>query len=91
MGDSCEKRPFSGRLSCEGGLTGQLSIPTTIAPGTKYEEYSGEYEITPKAHKAQTLNTKNKLLSKDIVVSEVPYTEASNGAGTTVYIAKEVD
>ena len=91
MSDSCRNRSFSGRLSCEGGLTGQLSIPTTVAPGTKYEEYTGEYEITPKAHKTQTINTKNKLLTQDIVVSEVPYTEASNGAGTTVYIAKEVD
>jgi hypothetical protein len=55
------------------------------------EYYAGEYEVTPKVD-AQTLPTKNKLMSADLTVKGVPIYETSNNAGgKTVYIAKELE
>lgn len=53
--------------------------------------YNGEYEVVPKREEQQ-LETKDKILSQDVVVLEVPYAETSNPAGgTTFYIAKGTD
>lgn len=55
------------------------------------DEYTGEYEVTLKTFDAQVLQTANKLLSDDITVKKVPYSETSNKAdGKTVYIGQEV-
>ena len=38
------------------------------------------------------MNTANKVLKDNILVTEIPYWETSNESnGTTAYIAKEVD
>lgn len=50
------------------------------------EKYYGEYEITPKVI-AQYLYTKDKTMSKDVTVYEIPYAETQNDYGTTVSIA----
>lgn len=56
------------------------------------ERYSGSYEVTPKAHQTQTLDTSGKVLSDDLVIHEVPYYQTSNSSGgVTSYIAKEGD
>lgn len=53
--------------------------------------YDGEYEVTPSAHEAQTLQTTNKLLLDDVTVIKIPYYETSNlSNGYTAYIASEV-
>jgi hypothetical protein len=52
--------------------------------------YDGEYIIIPKAYEDQNLETKDKLLEKDILVKKVPSYEVSNKDGTTFYIATEV-
>ena len=58
----------------------------------EYESYDGEYRITPKAFQSQMLDTENKVLDRNIVVTEVPYYETGNSAnGVTSYIAKEGD
>lgn len=78
------KATLSGKLSCNGGLTGTLSV----GHGYDYETYDGEYEVVPRAFNSQTLKTANKLLTKDITVTEVPFFETSNEAdGKTIYIA----
>ena len=75
---------LSGSLSCSGGLSGKVSLPTN------FERYNGDYEVTPDAFNAQTLPTANKLLTQDVVVKKVPYYETSNiQQGITVYIAEE--
>ena len=52
--------------------------------------YTGEYQVTPKAFNSQTLDTANKVLDADIVVSEIPYYETANETGgVTSYIARE--
>lgn len=54
------------------------------------DKYKGEYVISPKAYQEQELDTKNKLLEKNLIVKEVPFFEVSNLEGTTVYIGSEV-
>ncbi|PNH20943.1 structural protein [Lachnospiraceae bacterium] len=54
------------------------------------EHYSGSYDVTPKAHQTQTLDTSGKALSEDLAIHEVPYYQTSNAIGcVTIYIAKE--
>ena len=50
------------------------------------EIYDGEYDITPLAFQEQELETKDKLLEKNIKVKEIPFFETSNLYGDTVYI-----
>lgn len=44
------------------------------------ETYESEHEVTPK-FVPQTLNTADKMLTKDITIGEIPYTETPNSAG----------
>lgn len=56
----------------------------------EHEQYVGSYEVMPKAFASQTLETQNKVLTDDIVISEVPYYETTNNTGgITSYIARE--
>lgn len=50
------------------------------------EKYIGEYEVIPKTI-IQYLYTKDKTMSKDVTVYEIPYQETANEYGTTVSIA----
>ncbi|MFA6873509.1 MAG: hypothetical protein WCQ86_05970 [Bacteroidaceae bacterium] len=76
---------LSGKLSCNGCLSGEISLPTNYPP------YSGDYEVVPNAFSAQVLPTANKSLMQDVVVQKIPYYETSNvQQGITVYIAEEV-
>lgn len=53
------------------------------------DPYTGEYEVTPLVDKETTLPTANKIMSRDVVVKQVPYFETSNNTGgKTVYIGK---
>ena len=76
---------MTGKISPTGQLTGKLSVPKSYIP------YDGEYEVTPKAYQDQILETADKLLTRNIVVFEVPYHETHNDSGVTVHIAKEVE
>ena len=56
------------------------------------EEYTGSYEVTPKAYTSQTLETADKKMTNDVTISEVPFFNVSNSSGgLTSYIAKEAD
>lgn len=55
--------------------------------GIEGDLYQGEYEVIPKAFEFQTLETKNKTLTQDVKVFEIPYAETTNTFGTTVSIA----
>ena len=51
-----------------------------------YERYAGEYDVTPKVE-AQSLATKNKFLTDDVRIHEIPYFDVGNtSGGSTVYI-----
>ena len=51
--------------------------------------YNDEYIVTP-SRQAKVLKTANKLLSDDVTIAEISYSETGNNSGgTTYYIAKE--
>lgn len=52
-----------------------------------YDPYLGPYEVTPLAWQEQVLATKDKNMTDDVTVFEIPYDEVSNPDGTTVVIA----
>lgn len=77
---------ISGRLDTQSTLVGSVGFPKCDYPLA----YEGEYEVTPKLHITQTLDTDGKYMRDDVVVLEVPYYETSNeSGGTTVYICTE--
>lgn len=47
--------------------------------------YKGSYEVTPRIYE-QTLATRNKSMSDDVLVKEIPKAEVSNIYGTTIII-----
>lgn len=52
--------------------------------------YDGEYTIVPKADREQILPTNGKRMADDVSVTRIPYYQASNVSGDTVYIGMEV-
>lgn len=52
--------------------------------------YDGEYTIVPKANREQILPTNGKRMTDDVSVTKIPYYQASNVSGDTVYIGMEV-
>ena len=53
--------------------------------------YEGPYEVTPRAWQGTVLETKDKAMTDDVTVLEIPYFETGNVYnGLTVYIANEV-
>lgn len=67
----------------------EINVVTKLSGDAEY--YEGSYDVTPKAHQPQTLETKDKLMSDNVRVREIPFFETGNGAGgNTVYIANEV-
>lgn len=64
-----------------------VTAPVIGGTGAPYE---GEYIVTPKAHAAQVLPTKEKYMLDDVTVLKVPYFETHNDNGLTAYIANEV-
>lgn len=66
-------------------LVGQLSSPRHVLSGTlskqqRTDYYTGEYVVTPSTEE-QTLNTKNRMMSKDVLIEEIPYYETTNQSG----------
>ena len=46
-----------------------------------YDEYTGQYQVTPLPYVEQILRTRNKVLKYDVTIEEIPYYETSNDAG----------
>lgn len=64
-------------------LEGQLDVN----PDGRLPNYTGDYTAIPKTYE-QTLATKNKSMTGDVVIEEIPYSEVSNpSGGNTVNIA----
>lgn len=52
--------------------------------------YDGDYTVTPKVEK-QELATRQKLLTEDVKIKEIPFFEVSNNeGGQTAFIGKEL-
>lgn len=73
-------------------VTKQSITPAmSVAMPIEVPEYDGPYEVTPRVQ-GQTLHTKNRRMTEDVTVRDIPVYRVSNPAGgSTVYIAKEVD
>lgn len=66
---------------------GEIQQVTKYVGGEKYE---GEYVVTPKVE-AQTMRTKDKVLTDDVTVKAIPFFNVSNNSGgSTAYIGSEV-
>ena len=46
-----------------------------------YDPYEGPYEVTPLAYQDIILKTKDKNMTEDVTVKEIPIAEVSNPAG----------
>ncbi len=87
-----------GELNAAGicGSMNTANMTGTIGNGiVKYDSstelYTGEYNVVPKAAEEQKLPCAGKKMLKDVDIKAIPFFETSNEAGTTVYIAAEVD
>lgn len=67
-------------LSCS--LTGcTRSLSATLERGSLIAEYyDGDYEVRPTVEE-QSLPTKDKLMSQDVHIEEIPYFETTNESG----------
>lgn len=68
------------------------SVKTRLIEGNQASvpipEYEGEYIVIPTVEN-QTLETENKVLKENVLVTAIPYFEVSNIAnGITVYIGE---
>lgn len=70
-------------------ITGAIGNGIARVDGST-DPFLGEYEVTPKVD-AQTMPCAGKKMLKDVDIKAIPFFETSNEAGTTVYIAAEVD
>ncbi len=79
-----------GRLESIRDIYGRVDCGTSrVDP---LPEYSGAYEVVSKAHTDSYLETKDKKLTDNIHVKEIPYFETTNlSDGLTVYIGSEVE
>ena len=74
------------KISINGVLTSNNNILVgSVNTSTSAPPYTGSYDIIPSIEE-QTLNNKNKLLSDDLSIKEIPYFETSNPYGETIYI-----
>ena len=65
-------------------LNGNVRISSSA--GGIYPIYTGEYDVIPQTYE-QYLATKNKLMTDNVTVEEIPYAEVSNDYGKTAVIA----
>lgn len=69
----------------------EMSVQITAIKTSVVEDYDGEYLVIPKTT-AQTLDTAQRFLERNIEIKEIPYAETSNLAGgKTAYIGKEIE
>ena len=63
-------------------------IPLTVdaGGGSEYPFYHGPTIVTPRVRESVELETRNKVVTSDIVVNEIPYFETSNPKGITFVI-----
>lgn len=81
---------LNGRIFSTGTLKGSISasynISGKIMKPVGYDDYSGNYEITPSVDE-QSLDVNDKRMTKDIVIKPIPYFKVSNEyMGETVII-----
>jgi len=80
----------TGNISPINQISGNITYG--IGKGEVTPIYEGKYNISPLAFEETVLLTKNKKMTENIIVKEIPYYETSNlSGGTTVYIAGQIE
>lgn len=64
----------------------EKEVVLKLDEGSMPDQYHGEYIIYPKVDMEQQLKTKNKSMSDNVTVMEIPVSEVSNESGTTFII-----
>lgn len=81
---------LEGSLEPIKGVSADLSAKETIkanlSSGESVDPYEGPYEVTPKVHSDQVLETVGKRMTNNVEVFKVPRWNTSNKSGITVYI-----
>lgn len=61
-----------------------------VSNNVAVDHYKGDYTVTPKVEK-QELATRQKFLTENVKIKEIPFFEVSNTEGVqTVFIGKEL-
>lgn len=61
-----------------------------VSDNVDVDYYKGDYTVTPKVEK-QELETRQKFLTENVKIKEIPFFEVSNlEGGQTVFIGKEL-
>ena len=87
--------PLSGSISGTGKLSGTLEGKPAVISGEissyrlSHTKYSGPYEVIPRKVD-QTLETSDKLLTDDVTINAINYSQVDNpSGGLTVNIGYE--
>jgi len=74
------------------GGTNKISASVKSGGGTKYQEYDGDYDVTPMIDTSTTLETKDKIMTDNVTVKKIPVYEMTNtSGGKTVIIGGEFE
>lgn len=76
---------LKGRINNNNSMTAIIDIESISRPN-----YDGDYTIIPSINE-QTLETKNKVMTDNLNIKQIPYFQTSNQYGDTIYIGKEID
>lgn len=80
---------ITGNISPINQISGNITYG--VGTGETTSIYEGQYDILPLAFEKTVLLTKNKRLTENLIIEEIPYYETTNlSGGTTVYIAGQV-
>lgn len=76
-------------ITTKSTISGNISHLNKEEPVPKYE---GNYTVLPLAFQDTVLLTKDKKMTENVIIKEIPYYETSNlSGGNTVYIAGHVE
>ena len=65
----------------------EMTLVDDVPYAQHYDEYTGNYVVTPALYNEQELLTRNKLLTDNVTVREIPITTTTNPyGGRTVVI-----
>ena len=79
------EKDFSFDLGFSGEVAFQINFTESIAP-KDIEPYAGDYEAVPRVTE-QSLPTRDRWLSRDVIIRAIPYHEVENTeCGTTAII-----
>lgn len=77
---------LKGSIKPQARLKAAVRIPEVIKGiADDVEVYTGDYDVIPKVS-PQSLETAEKLLTKDVTIEAIPYYEVSNSSGGVTVI-----